>query len=350
MPTPDHRYVIERYLTLKKSLNSKGKPAPESKIRKTIEQEIFALCPNIRKPKPDVSLELTNFIRKYNHIFVRHKRKKIRDMAWKIEAKSFYDQLAMPFPPDEIDNDSTTSEGSKSSTTGCSSSNHPPEDNIRSNHKENSFTCKVCHGSFYKEIHLNRHMEQKHPEQTAFPCETCRKGFCLKAELMRHTEVEHYEQTDHPCNACEIGFRRKGLLSKHMTRVHPRDATFTCDVCKVGYDLEDLLRKHMAKKHPDYHVSCDMCSKSFDMMLVLNKHVSNIHAQKVEEEERLRDAEKHAKEIESRQHFVAISHQLDSAELQLKEEQEETTVKQEIEDCLDESPGISDPLAIPSNF
>ena len=104
-------------------------------------------------------------------------------------------------------------------------------------------TCRICTRTFTNKSHLNRHMDNIHPDQTStmftigIPqgCTRCTETFDSKTELDLHTA------TTHGCPDCQRTFTDIANMFRHMINKH---GGLLCAGCNRRYPSRISLRMH----------------------------------------------------------------------------------------------------------
>lgn len=144
--------------------------------------------------------------------------------------------------------------------------------------KKAEFFCRMCHKSFGRRYHLERHLintpcSGKPPGR--FPCDTCDKVFPTEAKLQSHTRNHADDQEGvkrFACSQCGRRFWNRSLLRIH-SRHHSGERPFLCPECPKGFVSLGSLNKHRlchAKERPH---SCPHCPARFTLKGTLNRHL-----------------------------------------------------------------------------
>ena len=94
---------------------------------------------------------------------------------------------------------------------------------------QNSLNCSHCDSKFPQIMHLEYHIEGKHPgtSELKYFCSECGDGFMYQRNMKRHLrkhkkkdESVNKEKKLQECSICSKRFLRRQFLSKHIERVH----------------------------------------------------------------------------------------------------------------------------------
>ena len=142
-----------------------------------------------------------------------------------------------------------------------------------------TYACQHCPKSFQNSANLSKHHQQIHAGSSPFKCEHCKKSFTSKFKLVRHVLI-HSDRKPFSCSVCERTFHRKDHLKNHIKVHSPSKKIYVCEVsdCKKEYTSSLSYRKHAALHAAEAgQLECLICSKKFETKDDILYHLK-IHA------------------------------------------------------------------------
>uniref|UniRef100_L7M4W3 Putative zinc finger protein 53 n=1 Tax=Rhipicephalus pulchellus TaxID=72859 RepID=L7M4W3_RHIPC len=214
---------------------------------------------------------------------------------------------------------------------------------------QKGFSCSQCEMTFSQRQHLVRH-QSVHLAEKQFFCKHCDKSFPTLANQRRHEKIHEGSDLPFPCSFCAASFAHDVHLRKHLRNRHP-ECYYPCELCSKFFLEEGQLKKHRAThrapvegtpskgcKPPDAHAFgrkrvkglepeskylCSVCKHRFPTFISLRQHKKCAHGTVQQEKKtrslqprkepisvRSRSAKPATKEMPEDQFYMTIAHRI----------------------------------------
>ena len=112
-----------------------------------------------------------------------------------------------------------------------------------------------------------------------FPCDVCNKILTNKKTLWVHKKV-HSGDKPYSCDACGKSFSQCGSLTTHK-RIHTGEQPYSCAACGEAFTYRSALAKHQRTHTGEKPFSCEVCHRFFYTASELNGHNKTLKHLKV---------------------------------------------------------------------